>query len=880
MLEVQSALSSASTIQSTSDIQPISQSASSVDVPNVSDSISNEFMQHSALHRETRAQTKSLIPPKIRILSDFTIKPAMNITEILADPLKQSDVYTHVSLPSTSMSVSVLQVPTCSASPTYGIVSTSDLSSTEITPRKRKLLNKLERVERVSARRKLKLTLLKRKMARKEKKISNMKAIISGLKEKKLMEEDTLDLLSRLGGPQEFYFRQYRKSLKKTLPKKYSEELKVFALTLHYYSPAAYKYVRRTFNTCLPHTRTISRWYQSINGLPGFTSEAFEALKLKAGASENEIICALVMDEMAIRQHEEWVPSQGKSYGYVDMGTGSQENIIASNALVFLLNCINGNWKIPVGYFLIAGIKAESKKGLVIECLKKCFEAGIKVVSLTFDGAPTNLTMAKILGCDLNYTSLKTSFQHPSKNGDEVVVLLDPCHMVKLVRNTLGEKGLMANGENGLIRWKFFTQLHELQEKEGFHLANKLREQHIKFVKQKMKVRLATQLFSESVANSLDFCSQNLKLSDFNDVGPTVEFVKIMNSLFDILNSRNLCQFSYKKPLSIKNADIILTFLDKADLYLRGLKTATNGSLLLNTNRHTGFLGLLVCIRSIKVLYSNLILPEHLKFLPTYKLSQDCLELFFCSIRAQGGYNNNPTARQFQAAYKKLLVHVELKESFRGNCIPLEELYILKLNPVHQINITSRQYSVSDLPTFDYTALHNDHDYLPDPVSAYAKHIITYIAGYIVYYLKKHIVCEYCLNSLDSTSRGSFLYSFIDLKNKKGLQYPSDDVIEICLKCEKVLKNEISVVGLSKVSIDYLKNLILREFVTANVFRNLVIHSFDQFALDNHRCLLIKSIIERYLNIRLIYLSKRKTDKNRAVSIRHTSNKIVLFSGQ
>lgn len=40
------------------------------------------------------------------------------------------------------------------------------------------------------------------------------------------------------------------------------------------------------------------------------------------------------MDEMAIRQHEEWVPSQGKSYGYVDMGTGSTENKIASKALV------------------------------------------------------------------------------------------------------------------------------------------------------------------------------------------------------------------------------------------------------------------------------------------------------------------------------------------------------------------------------------------------------------------------------------------------------------------------------------------------------------------------------------------------------------------
>lgn len=835
-----------------------------------------EAVPRTSLYYENRGQEELPMASKICILSDQTIRFPVNVINPLPGPSNYSTMQSCFNQPTCSTLVS-----TPLTSPTYSTVSSTHFfSSGEVTPRKRKLLNKLERVERVSAKRKLKLTLLKRKLVRKQKKISNMKTILKSLKKKKFMEEETLDMISKLGGPQELYCRQYKKSLKKKLPKKYSDQLKVFALTLHYYSPAAYKYVRRTFNTCLPHTRTISRWYQSINGLPGFTSEAFEALRLKASYSDSDIICSLVMDEMAIRQHEEWVPSQGKSYGYVDMGTGSTENTIASNALVFLLNCVNGSWKIPVGYFLISGIKAESKKGLVQECLKKCFEVGIKVISLTFDGAPTNLTMANLLGCNFKHTSLKTNFQHPSSK-DEIVVLLDACHMLKLVRNTLGEKGSMVNRDNALIEWRFFKQLHELQDKEAFHLANKLREQHIKFTKQKMKVRLATQIFSESVAKALEFCSEVLMLQNFTNVGPTVEFIKIMNSLFDILNSRNLFHFSFKKPLCMKNANVILPFLDKADSYIRGLKTHCDGTSLLDTNRHTGFLGLRVCISSVKLLYSNLIVKQQcLKYLPTYKLSQDCLELFFCSIRAQGGYNNNPTARQFQAAYKKLLVHVEVKESFRGNCIPLEELSILKINPIHQINVTSREYSASDFSSFDYTSLENDHNYLPDPLSIYAKNIIVYIAGYVVHYLKAKIVCEQCLDTLISTSRDTFLYSFIDLKNKSGLQYPSEDVIEICLKCERILKHEIIVVGIARISIDKIKNLILRQFVSSNIFSNLVTHSFDQNVLDNHRFLLIKIIIERYLNVRIIYLYKNNTNKNKATSIRHSSNKIVLFSGQ
>jgi hypothetical protein len=48
--------------------------------------------------------------------------------------------------------------------------------------------------------------------------------------------------------------------------------------------------------------------------------------------------------------------------------------------------------------------------------------------------------MAKILGCNFEDTeNLKTFYDHPS-TGDPVVVILLPCHMVKLMRNTLEAK--------------------------------------------------------------------------------------------------------------------------------------------------------------------------------------------------------------------------------------------------------------------------------------------------------------------------------------------------------------------------------------------------------------------------------------------------------
>lgn len=74
---------------------------------------------------------------------------------------------------------------------------------------------------------------------------------------------------------------------------------------------------------------------KNVDRLPGFTTTAFDALRLKASASKEKVICAMVMDEMAIRQHEEFAPSQGKSYGQVDMGTGAKETTIAKESLVF-----------------------------------------------------------------------------------------------------------------------------------------------------------------------------------------------------------------------------------------------------------------------------------------------------------------------------------------------------------------------------------------------------------------------------------------------------------------------------------------------------------------------------------------------------------------
>lgn len=62
---------------------------------------------------------------------------------------------------------------------------------------------------------------------------------------------------------------------------KFPPEVRSFALTLNFYSPRAYRYVRNTFEKKLPAPRTIRKWYESVDANPGITQDALNALALK-----------------------------------------------------------------------------------------------------------------------------------------------------------------------------------------------------------------------------------------------------------------------------------------------------------------------------------------------------------------------------------------------------------------------------------------------------------------------------------------------------------------------------------------------------------------------------------------------------------------------
>lgn len=113
---------------------------------------------------------------------------------------------------------------------------------------------------------------------------------------------------------------------------------------------------------------------------------------------------------------------------------------------------------------------------IITHYLRYVHDSGARVVSLTFDGNNTNVTIAQYLGANLDPLSenFKPWFTHPVKE-HSVYILLDACHMLKLCRNTFACKALY-DSEDGIITFKYIEDLYKFQQDEGFLAGNKIRD--------------------------------------------------------------------------------------------------------------------------------------------------------------------------------------------------------------------------------------------------------------------------------------------------------------------------------------------------------------------------------------------------------------------
>ncbi|XP_025422578.1 uncharacterized protein LOC112692199 [Sipha flava] len=162
------------------------------------------------------------------------------------------------------------------------------------------------------------------------------------------------------------------------------------------------------------------------------------------------------------------------------------------------------------------------------------------------------------------------------------------------------------------------------------------------------------------------------------------------------------------------------------------------------------------------------------------------MEILFSAIRSSECFINNPTASQFEATLKKLLVHSELSISKNANCAPQDTTNIL--HAVSSKEILGQNFlnilCMEEKESFTDEPEQNNK---PEEINDYKEHIIEHIAGFVVKQLHEIIDCSICFSVLEDQFRK---HTFIDIKNRGGLKKPSFDVIKICKITEKYLSQE------------------------------------------------------------------------------------------
>ena len=188
-----------------------------------------------------------------------------------------------------------------------------------------------------------------------------------------------------------------------------------------------------------------------------------------------------------------------------------------------------------------------------------------------------------------------------------------------------------------------------------------------------MNVRVAAQTISSSVADAIDFLREDVGKDEFTGSEETTDFLRKVDKLFDLLNTKNIHERGSKAPLCIENMRGWQQFLEQMYDYVMNLRDE-KGRLLRSGRRKTAIIVFSAATKALLNISTDLLTQPHpYKYVLTYKFSQDHIELLFNTIRRRGGWNNNPNAMQFKWALHRILTRNSISPSSTGNCTDFEE---------------------------------------------------------------------------------------------------------------------------------------------------------------------------------------------------------------
>ena len=134
--------------------------------------------------------------------------------------------------------------------------------------------------------------------------------------------------------------------------KRYTPEMKSFALSLYHVSGKPYRLISKLFY--LPSKRSLLNWVSGLPSSPGLSDEALKVIETKVKCmNEASRCCTISMDEISLKTSLLYDSTSDKVVDVEDFGNGRRNKTLATAADVFMARGISDNWKQPLAYFFV-----------------------------------------------------------------------------------------------------------------------------------------------------------------------------------------------------------------------------------------------------------------------------------------------------------------------------------------------------------------------------------------------------------------------------------------------------------------------------------------------------------------------------------------------
>nr|CAI5838914.1 unnamed protein product [Callosobruchus analis] len=222
------------------------------------------------------------------------------------------------------------------------------------------------------------------------------------------------------------------------LGRRYTNEIKQFALMLYFVGPKAYNLLSKLLT--LLSRRTLQRMTENIYLRPGLNNKVnFKSLEIKAKTMKKmDKHCLLCIDEMSLKSNLFYRTISDEIIGFEDIGNEKKSNTICKNALVIMARGHYTRWKQPIAYFFVESqMKAADLRNVLEECIEKLIQTGLIVEGIASDMGSNFLELSKSLGVDAQNAEFVLA-------GKNLVYIFDPCHLIKATRNNLLKHVLLS----------------------------------------------------------------------------------------------------------------------------------------------------------------------------------------------------------------------------------------------------------------------------------------------------------------------------------------------------------------------------------------------------------------------------------------------------